>query len=324
MRCLSSDEGDLCLRATLSSLEELRLRCLSSRVTGTFHSATLPSISRDNVLSLSSSTMSFCLTRVTSPSYTSYFFRAYARSPAPPFRPLFNGFLASNRSLFFRRASRTALSSLFPSDVRGFLCRARPLRTTLPSFMNVILLGLALPPSSFFTHSVIRRVTPVRTWPIMTCAIITLLTLLTDPFLSITFFATSINTVIPHDSFFSFLVGFIILLIRLCFLWGQRIRGSRSLATTCCNIFFVCWWAAIFFSTFVISFTSLLITLLVSYWAFTLWSTTERKILALAFMQGTIVFKPWRTRYESVNYGISNYWFCHLGVLFLTMWINSR
>ena len=33
MRCLSSDEGDLCLRATLSSLEKLRLRCLSSGVT---------------------------------------------------------------------------------------------------------------------------------------------------------------------------------------------------------------------------------------------------------------------------------------------------
>ena len=244
----------------------------------TFHSTTLPTMSRDNVLSLSSSTMSFCLTRVTSPSCTSCLFRACARSPASPFRPLFNRFLTWNHSLFFRRASRNALSSLLPGDVRGFLCRTRPLRTTSPSFTDVSLLGLALPPSSFFTHSVIRRVSPVRTWPIITCTIVALLT---NSFLSITFFATSINTLIPHDSFFSLFIGLIVLLIRLCFLWGQHIGGSRSLATTCCNICFVCWRAAIFFSTFVLSFTSLPIILLVSYWAFTLWSTRERKILAL-------------------------------------------
>ena len=41
---------------------------------------------------------------------------------------------------------------------------------------------------------------------------------------------------------------------------------------------------------------------------------TSERVVSLAAVKGPLLpdFKPWRSRYESVNYGISNYWFSDL------------
>ena len=41
---------------------------------------------------------------------------------------------------------------------------------------------------------------------------------------------------------------------------------------------------------------------------------TGERVVSLAAVKGPLLpdFKPWRSRYESVNYGISNYWFSDL------------